>query len=135
MHWSNDYIGTPIKALGSTREGVDCWGLVVLVYREVFGLSVPAHRDHLMAAHRGGVPAIGGDIEAMWEPTDQPKDGDVLHMWAIRDGVKLPNHCGLVAGDPARILHAQERVGAVVVDLRARANAWRPIQFYRRRGT
>ena len=133
MHWSTQYIGLPVSPLGTSRDGVDCWGLVVLVYQEIFGIRLEHHRHHLLAAHRG--EAIDcTDFQMITQPTDDPVDGDVLHMWSIRDGVKTPNHIGLVAGHKHKILHVQEGAGSVIMDVSRTPNTWRPIAYYKRPG-
>ena len=133
MHWSTQYIGLPVSPLGTSRGGVDCWGLVMLVYAEIFSIRLEHHRDHLLAAHRGGQIDCA-DFQAITEPTEDPVDGDVLHMWSIRDGVKTPNHIGLVAGHKHKILHVQEGAGSVIMDVSRTPNTWRPIAYYKRPG-
>ena len=130
-HWSTAYIGIPVAPLGSTRAGVDCWGLVMLVYREVFGIALEPHKTHLLAAHRGESLDLT-DFVALTDPTDDPQDGDVLHMWAMREVGRVPNHIGIAIEGPRRILHVQEGVGSVIMDISKRANRWRPITYYRR---
>jgi cell wall-associated NlpC family hydrolase len=42
-HWSRDYVGLPWKFAGRSSEGVDCWGLLWLVYREVLGIPIASY--------------------------------------------------------------------------------------------
>jgi hypothetical protein len=34
MVWGDQYVGLPFLAGGKTRAGIDCWGLVLLVWKE-----------------------------------------------------------------------------------------------------
>jgi len=35
-----EYIGIPFKYGGRTKEGIDCWGLVVIIYKEKLGVEL-----------------------------------------------------------------------------------------------
>jgi cell wall-associated NlpC family hydrolase len=131
-HWSAQYVGIPAKLLHSSRDGCDCYGLLRLVYREVFDIQLPEHRAHIAKALRGGEIPAEGEIQKITEPTDDPQDGDVLHMWAVKNGRRMANHVGIVVQNPHKILHLQEGSDSCIMDIRRPKNAWRPIQYYRR---
>lgn len=120
--WSNDYIGIPYKPLGRDRAGADCYGLVVLVYRERLGRVLPAHddlwwsaeddraADHAMGKRRA-ILARFDAARAAWRPVapGQEKAFDV----ALIKYVGVASHIGLVAA-PGHLLHVMsETVMAV----------------------
>ncbi len=98
------YIGLPYAERGRTRAGLDCWGLVRLVYLETWGIKLPvyleddyaaadmARTSHLIDRHR----------QAGWSPVEAgtERTGDVILLRVMG----LPCHVGLVAGK-GRMLH------------------------------
>ena len=41
MSWASDFVGLPFKPGGRGPEAYDCWGLAVLIYRQIFGIELP----------------------------------------------------------------------------------------------
>lgn len=106
----------------SDWQAVDCYGLILLYFREVLGIDL------------GEVPqtdiATGFDAARGWTPC-KPQAGAMAWM-AWRNGA--PTHCGiLLTAD--QVLHAEgneEHPGAVRVSrLRAVQQAYGDIVFYR----
>jgi len=42
LTWWNDYVGIPYAEYGRTRAGLDCWGLIRLIYADVFKIALPS---------------------------------------------------------------------------------------------
>ncbi len=81
MIWAIPYVGIPDLAKGRTRAGTDCWGLAMLVYREVKGIDLPDYaaeylddRDH---AEIGAI-ARREKVAARWRMVAEPKEFDLL---------------------------------------------------------
>lgn len=105
--WLGQYVGLPYCAGGETRAGVDCWGLLALVWREQFGRELPPYRGPLWhigadansiadAAQAHASAFVGINPEA-----EQIGDGLLLRIGAG------PLHIGMVVGSRC-MLHAQE---------------------------
>lgn len=115
-------VGVVWKKWRSDFQGVDCFGLVVLYFREVLGIDL------------GEVPRI--DIAAGFHATQgwhecDPEAGATCFM-SWRDGA--PTHCGILLS-PSEVIHAEgneDCPGSVRVSkLRAVQQIHGQIKFYR----
>lgn len=117
MNWGS-YVGLRFRPRGRDRCGVDCWGLVRLVYAEQFGIDLPEHgeshpRDLLAAAD-----AMEADRAMLWRPC-APRAGAVALFSAPTTEPGLngrPVHVGVFV-DASRVLHVEHRTAAVVMRL------------------
>lgn len=117
-------VGTPWKRWASGWDACDCYGLIVLFFREVHGLDL------------GGVPqmSINAGMQAAtgWERCGDPVPGATAWM-AYQDGA--PSHCGvLLTADT--VLHSMgddlHGGSARITGLAAMRRIYGEIHFYRR---
>ena len=125
------YVGLPFRDHGRDITGVDCWGLVRLVYAELAGIELPSYTEQygcltgypdlaLAALIRAELPA--------WSPVASGEER-ALDGVALRMGV-AETHIGVVVA-PGLFLHARQ--GSESVIERYHATAWcrRVAGFYR----
>lgn len=104
-HWSEPYVGLPWQERGLTRDGIACWGLVVLVYAEVLGLPVPDYAaDIASLEERAEVAAAfaGGTTKGPWQPIAD-REARAFDILVFRRA-GLDSHVGLVVTS-GRMLH------------------------------
>lgn len=53
-----DFCGIPFRPFGRTRDGVDCYGLLYLVYREAFGIHLPSYVGHYASLNDPVLPLL-----------------------------------------------------------------------------
>ncbi|MGR3495230.1 NlpC/P60 family protein [Citreimonas sp.] len=131
MHWSAEYVGIPYVERGYSRAGACCWGLFVLVQREVFGRDLPRHDEPvaMVADFREVTEAtFFAGVPVMRVPREDAGEGDLLHMRGFRGGKATRLHCGVLTG-PHSVLHTEITTGAIVGDLRR--EPWRWLGAYR----
>ncbi|WP_053221075.1 NlpC/P60 family protein [Methylobacterium indicum] len=131
MHWSTPYVGLPWAETGDTPDGVSCWGLCVLVYREVLDLTLPSYAGLCAcpAERRQIASTIGGEAAgALWRPVPltTAREFDVA---VFRVG-ELDAHVGLIC-TPTQALHITQGHDSAVLDLRAPRWASRFSGLYR----
>lgn len=133
MDWAAAYVGLPYRLGGRTPNGIDCWGLVLLVWREVFGIEGPGMdgvtwrpgepRDAVrsvadtMAATAAGFAPV---------PAGQEQAGDAI-LIRMRGH---PLHCAVVV-EPGLMLHAVEGADSAVERYRSIMWEKRVLGFYR----
>lgn len=116
-------VGLPWVRWRSDWSACDCFGLVVLYYREVLGVEL------------GDVPktdiASGFDAASGWAECAQYDDAVCFMAWRG----KAPTHCGILL-ESGSVLHCEgspERPGnARVTPLPAMRRGYGDIRFYKR---
>lgn len=115
IHTAN-YIDLPFKPNGRSREGLDCWGLIWLVYKEHFKIELPSFSEFYNekdVLKRAGMPNIARLIEynkdngwtLVSESVDERKEQEGDAIW-IRIG-RYQSHVGVVI-KPGWMLHILE---------------------------
>lgn len=114
MNWVSQYIGIPYLDHGRDLHGLDCWGLVRLVYRDQLNIELPSYAEisaeDLLRASRAITAGAEGEI---WRPVEQsatvPFDVAVMRY----AGRRATGHVGIVT--PCnRILHCEQTTGTVL---------------------
>ena len=136
QEWFANYIGLPYKRGGRERSGIDCWGLITLVWWEQLKFLAPSFEtvqwDNATADTRREsidriVSAINSDIgryQSVAWGEQRPLDGVLLRMRGA------PMHCGVMI-DPFRMLHIEEGTDSCIEDLRRIHWRGRVLSYYR----
>lgn len=101
--WTNRYVGIPFAPFGADRAGCNCWGLVVLVYAEQLGVTLPDYAGaYASPEEQAEVAALVGTERSnpVWARVFDVRPFDVL---LFRRG-GLDTHVGLYV-DRGLMLH------------------------------
>lgn len=104
-HWSRDYVGLPWQFAGRSRDSVDCWGLLWLVYRDVLGIEIASYAEETTdAPEREQIASLmaGELVKSPWVdvPPGQEREFDM----AVFKRAGIDSHVGVVI-EPGRMLH------------------------------
>lgn len=102
-HWLPNYIGLPYKHLGNDREGIDCFNLITLIYREVLNEDIPYNTqdsgcdislDWYSKAETANILYDRAKPTWGWQIVERAQPFDVL-LLSI-GSTNAPNHCALM---------------------------------------
>lgn len=134
--WPDRYVGLPFVDGGRSREGVDCWGLVRLVFAELVGITLPDYAEIAADDWRRAARAM---IDATASSTlievdaSRARPFDFVFMRGHSDGarpISIVNHIGIMA--PGNfVLHAEEATNVVMVPLESGSVRFRIAGIYR----
>lgn len=129
MNFANQYIGLPFKNRGRTKDGVDCWGLVRLIYQEQYAIELPSYDDEYASSHN--ISETRDTIkehvkEWIYIEPGEERSGDVIVMRLSG----YPTHVGIVIKN-GKMLHIVEGINAVVENYHSRLWMHRIVGFYR----
>lgn len=105
------YVGIPFQANGRDRSGIDCWGLVRLVYSEHLGIDLPSY-DGVFNGHRDAqaAGALMARESVKWQQVEQWQPMDVL---LLRVSSAIPTHVALYIGN-GLMLHALDGADSTI---------------------
>ena len=101
--WSNKYIGIPYKDYGRDETGIDCWGLVCLVYKQEFNIELPTFDSSYHVDDRKQLHQLIAQHRESWVQLDAPKPGCVVLFKILGS----ESHVG-IAISPTQFLHARD---------------------------
>ena len=112
--WIGDYHHIPYVVHGRDENGLDCWGLVRLVYKNHYGIDLPC----LATEYVGTDVQNGGELSSTisaektaWRAISKNRRqvGDVVVMRYLG----VPMHVGVVISED-NMLHTQKATGVCV---------------------
>jgi hypothetical protein len=129
MHWACKYIGLPYEPGARGPEKVDCWGLLFLIYRERFGISLPEHPGLHIGMIQDTMREMKREIREEWEEVPEPFDGAGV---ALSQRTEI-HHVGIfAAADSGKVVHARDFQNVIAEPISAlRKKGFKVIKFYR----
>ena len=123
--WLKDYVGLPFLDGGRSRSdgGLDCWGLVRLVYAEQCGIDLPSYGEISAGDLMAVAGAIAEDCRAdPWREVER-QDAQALDVAVIAERMMVDGrlkrqaaHVGVMI-DGERMLHVRIAAAAAIVPL------------------
>ena len=129
LHWAAKYIGLPYAPNGRSKAGVDCWGLLVLVYAAEWGIVLPDIPGiSQVPTHLQGIILEKEAVRDWWEIA-LPFDGCAVAMTKQ----STIHHVGIWAEiDGGKVIHCVPHQNVVADTLRnLRLRGYRQAQFYK----
>lgn len=102
-----EYLGIPFKFGGRDRKSLDCYGLIMLLYKELHGLEVP---DFISPTYLNEIENIINLNLHRWEPCEL-EEGCVILFNVMGYG----SHVGYYLGND-RMIHTWEGTGGVLIE-------------------
>ena len=127
--WTDNYIELPFKHNGRDRLGIDCWGLVKLVYREILDIELPDYSGALKDSSPETLNQLSELVKGerpKWKEVKTPSEFDLV-LLRIRG---LAIHTGIIA--PKReFLHILEGINSTVEPLNSLMWRRRIVGYFR----
>lgn len=108
--WTKNYVGIPFVSGGRDRCGADCYGLIRLVFADVYGISLPELSVYSNALDRKLTAPLFHEFLPLICADKVP--GPEEKAVALMCFGGMPTHVGIYAGDDY-ILHCRNITGAV----------------------
>lgn len=123
------FVGIPYLDRGRSIVGVDCWGLLFLVYRELRGIELPSYAERYVTGSDRVAMArlIAGELDD-WQEIEAGEERTFDGV-LMREG-NFPRHIGVVT-QPGMVLHVFDGQTSRIERYRSGILANRIAGFYR----
>ena len=111
--WADPYVGLPYRDKGRAFDGVDCYGLVRLIYLARFNINLPSYDDAYLTSEHGecAIDEHGLNNDS-WIRITTPIAGAVV---VLLIGGK-PNHVGVML-DETKMIHSLKGHDSAIEDV------------------
>ena len=124
--WQNKYIGIPYKEKGRDVTGIDCWGLLRLVYSEEFNIELPSFVTEYTENDTASIQDLVAQCKEGWELVDEPTPGCLVLFRVLN----TESHVG-IAVSTTHFLHARQGQDSAIESFESRAWANRIVGYYK----
>ncbi len=101
------YVGIPYKHLGRDTKGLDCYGLVVLIYKDKLDIELPdVHLykfgtdacNYMTAFYTKKKYEHVSGFSKLWTPVEDLEPYDII-LFTVYDDIPAPTHSGVYLGE------------------------------------
>lgn len=111
----NKYLGLPYLNMGRDIKGLDCWGLVMLIFKNEKGFDLPdTTEDYDTTWSYKGKDYFNDKYSKRFDRVDTPEYMDII---LIKNGKGICNHAGVML-DSKHFIHCAEKAGVVVSNIK-----------------
>lgn len=107
--WQNKYIGIPFLDKGRDTNGIDCWGLTRLVYKQEYNIDLPNFGTDYEANDTERMQDLLAQYKEGWEKIDTPVEGCIV----LFNIFGVESHMGIAISD-THFLHAREKYTSAI---------------------
>jgi sulfur carrier protein ThiS len=99
----NKYVGIKFKDKGRDTDGIDCWGLARLIYKNEYNIDLPSFTSEYEADDTVRMQELIAQYKEGWEELDKPTEGSIVVFRVLG----FESHVG-IAVSATHFLHARE---------------------------
>jgi sulfur carrier protein ThiS len=119
------YIGIPYVEKGRDETGVDCYGLVRLIYKNELQIDLPSFSAEYTQTDTARIEELIAQYKEGWEQTDEPVVGSIVLFRVFGN----ESHVGVVVS-PTHFIHVRENQDSVIESLTSTSWARRKVGYF-----